>query len=64
MVVCTYNPSYSGGRSKRIITSRLPWVKLRRSYLKQKGLGVPQVEELLPSMLEPLVKSPVPKKKD
>jgi hypothetical protein len=40
MVVHTYNPSYSGGEGKRIMSSRSAWAKLARSYLRiQKGLG-------------------------
>jgi hypothetical protein len=40
IVVNAYNPSYSGGRGKRIINSRPALAKLVRSYLKTKIKGL------------------------
>jgi hypothetical protein len=51
MVVHTCNPSYSGGRGKRITSSRTAWAKLVRPYLKKKKkeriLGMAQPVEHL-----------------
>jgi hypothetical protein len=35
MVAYVYNPNYSGGRGRRIQSSRPDWKKLARSYLKK-----------------------------
>jgi hypothetical protein len=36
MVVHTYNPSYLGGRGRRILSLRPVWAKLARPHLKNK----------------------------
>jgi hypothetical protein len=36
MVVCVYNPSYSGGGGRKITSSKLSLPKLVRPYLKNK----------------------------
>jgi hypothetical protein len=36
MVVCTCNPSYFGGRGRKISSSRLAWTRWARPYFKNK----------------------------
>jgi hypothetical protein len=59
MTVDTYNPSYSGGRSRNIPNSRPAWVNLARlcpkNKIQTKELGHGQVVECLPSKHEGLV---------
>jgi hypothetical protein len=55
VLVHACNPSYSGGRSRRIMSLRPNWAKLVRSYLKNKNIskragGMAQVVECLPSI--------------
>jgi hypothetical protein len=64
---CTLvNFSYSGGRGRRIVNSRLTWAKLVGLYLKNqinsKG-GIAQMVECLPRMYKALSSVPCTEKK-
>jgi hypothetical protein len=58
MVAYTYNPSFSGGRHRRIVSLGPAWAKLARPFCfvsKTKGLGDrTQVVEHLPSRCKAL----------
>jgi hypothetical protein len=73
VVVHACNPSYSGGRGRRIISSRIAWTKVATSYLNTKHTKIRQINkragvtaeasEHMPNICEALCSTPSAPKK-